>query len=231
VEACLFVLTTDAGNADCRVYESLDSIEPSHIIGERDEHIVRDVTRYEKWRCLRGQDPQYIWRSGIKHDCSKVMEFEPVGDGYKNGLGEFIRCEGDYIYPLLKSLDVGNGRITSYRKVVLITQKAVGEDASQIRKLAPMTWEYLIEHREYLDKRRSTIYRNKPVFSIFGVGDYSFKQWKITVSGFYNEFSPPQGAGYQSDGSLFSRCKRRGIRPTEIKIQSCRATGWKNRSV
>jgi len=192
---------------------------------------VRDVTRYEKWRCLRGQDPQYIWRSGIKHDCSKVMEFEPVGDGYKNGLGEFIRCEGDYIYPLLKSLDVGNGRITSYRKVVLITQKAVGEDASQIRKLAPMTWEYLIEHREYLDKRRSTIYRNKPVFSIFGVGDYSFKQWKITVSGFYNEFSPPQGAGYQSDGSLFSRCKRRGIRPTEIKIQSCRATGWKNRSV
>jgi len=185
VEACLFVLTTDTGNTDCEVYESLDSIAPSYRIGERDGYIVRDVTRYEKWRHLRGQDSRYIWRSGIKHDCSKVMELDPVGDGYRNGLGEFIKCEEDYVYPLLKGSDVGNGRISSYRKVALITQKAVGEDTSQIKKLAPMTWEYLIEHREYLDKRRSAIYRNKPIFSIFGIGDYSFKQWKIAVSGFY----------------------------------------------
>lgn len=187
VEACLFVLTTDAGTVDCKVYESLDSIEPSHIIGERDGHIVRDVTRYEKWRHLRGQDPRYIWRSGIKHDCAKVMEFEPVRDGYENGLGEFIRCEEDYIYPLLKGSDIGNGRIASYRKVLLVTQKKVGEDTSRIKELAPMTWEYLIEHRDYLDKRRSAIYRNKPIFSIFGVGDYAFRQWKIAVSGFYKE--------------------------------------------
>jgi len=32
VEACLFVLTTDTGNADCEIYESLDAIKPSHII-------------------------------------------------------------------------------------------------------------------------------------------------------------------------------------------------------
>lgn len=185
VEACLFVLTTDTGNADCEVYESLDAVEPSHIIGERDGYIVRDVICYEKWRRLRGQDPRYIWRSGIKHDCSKVMEFEPAGDGYKNGLGEFVECEGDYIYPLLKGSDIGNGRIASYRKLALVTQKFVGEDTSRIKELAPMTWEYLIEHREYLDRRRSAIYRNKPAFSIFGIGDYSFKQWKIAVSGFY----------------------------------------------
>jgi len=89
------VLTTDTGNADCEVYESLDSIAPSYRIGERDGYIVRDVTRYEKWRHLRGQDSRYIWRSGIKHDCSKVMELDPVGDGYRNGLGEFIKCEED----------------------------------------------------------------------------------------------------------------------------------------
>jgi len=189
VEACLFVLTTDAGNADCEVYESLDAVEPSRVIGERDGYIVRDVSRYERWKCLRGQDPWYIWRSGIKHDCSKVMEFEPVGYGYKNGLGEFIKCEEDYIYPLLKSSDVGNGRVASYRKVALITQRTVGEDTSHIKKFAPMTWKYLIEHKEYLDKRRSAIYRNKPVFSIFGIGDYSFKQWKIAVSGFYKRLN------------------------------------------
>ncbi|MEN8130682.1 MAG: N-6 DNA methylase [Pseudomonadota bacterium] len=187
VEACLFVLTTDTTNADCEVYESLDSVKPSHIIGERDGFIVSDVDNYEKWRHLKGQDPRYIWRSGIKHDCSKIMELEPFKDGYKNGIDEIIKCEEHYIYPLLKSSDVGNGRTNSYRKVVLITQKSVGEDTLQIKEFAPNTWKYLIEHREYLDKRRSSIYKNKPDFSVFGIGPYSFKQWKIAISGLYKK--------------------------------------------
>ena len=187
VGACLFVLTTDTGNADCEVYESLDSLQPSHIIGERDGYIVSNVINYEKWRHLRGQDSRYIWRSGIKHDCSKIMELEPFKSGYKNGLGEIIQCEDEYIYPLLKSSDVGNGRTKSYRKVVLITQKFIGEDTSKISKIAPKTWNYLIKHREYLDKRRSSIYKNKPQFSVFGIGDYSFKPWKIAISGLYKK--------------------------------------------
>ena len=189
VEACLFVLTTDTENADCEVYESLDSVEPTHIIGERDGYIVSDLTNYEKWRKLKGQDPRYIWRSGVKHDCSKVMELEPLDVGYKNGLGETIKCEDKYIYPLLKSSDVANGRVNTYRRVVLITQKSVGEETSQIKEFAPKTWEYLVRHREYLDKRKSSIYKNKPDFSIFGVGDYSFKDWKIAISGLYKKLN------------------------------------------
>jgi len=187
VEACLFVLTTDAGNADCEVYDSLDSTKPSHIIGERNGFIVSDVNNYEKWSHLRGQDPQYIWRSGIKHDCSKIMELEPIDGSYKNGLGETIEIEDDYVYPLLKSSDVGNGRTTSFRKAVLITQKVVGEDTSKIQETAPNTWNYLVTHRDYLDKRRSSIYKNKPDFSIFGVGPYSFKKWKVAISGLYKK--------------------------------------------
>lgn len=185
VEACLFILTTDVGNADCEVYESLDSLKPSHVIGERDGMIVSDVHQYEKWRHLRGQDLHYIWRSGIKHDCSKIMELEPVNGGYVNGLGETVELEKQYIYPLLKSSDVGNGRTSSYRKVVLITQKSVGEDTTQIKAMAPATWEYLVKHRKYLDNRKSAIYKDKPDFSMFGVGPYSFKQWKIAISSMY----------------------------------------------
>lgn len=188
VEACLFVLTTDLGSYDCEVYKSLDSDIPSQIIGERDGCIVSNVCQYEKWRHLRGQDSRYIWRSGIKHDCSKVMELEPAEGGYKNGFDENVILEGEYIYPLLKSSDVGNGRVSSYRKVVLVTQKAVGEDTSMIQNLAPKTWSYLIEHRNYLDDRKSSIYNGKPDFSIFGVGPYSFKQWKIAISGLYKRF-------------------------------------------
>ena len=187
VEACLFVLTTDPGHADCAVYASLDAVKPAHSIGERDGFMVHDVATYEKWRHLKGQDAKYIWRSGIKHDCAKVMELEPLEVGYKNGLGEIIECEAHYLYPLLKSSDVGNGRTHAYRKVVLITQKTVGEDTDKINAIAPRTWNYLVEHREYFDKRRSSIYKNKPAFSLFGVGPYSFKQWKIAISGLYKK--------------------------------------------
>ena len=185
VEACLFVLTTEIGNADCEVYESLESTSPSHVIGERDGLIVSDVEMYEKWRSLRGQDPAYIWRSGVKHDCSNVMELEKFEDGYVNGFGEKLDLEDTYIYPLLKSSDVGNSRVKSCRKFVIVTQKNVGEDTSEIKEIAPKTWGYLVRHGEYLDNRKSSIYKGKPRFSIFGIGQYSFSDWKIAVSGLY----------------------------------------------
>ncbi len=189
VEACLFILTTESSHTDCEVYENLDSTQPSHVIGEREGYLVNNVSLFEKWRHLVGQDPKYIWRSGVKHDSSKIMELEPVEAGFKNGLGETVILEKDYVYPLLKSSDVGNGRSESFRKVVLITQKSVGEETSSIQQIAPKTWQYLVDHREYLDRRRSTIYRNKPDFSVFGIGAYTFKKWKIAISGFYKKLN------------------------------------------
>ena len=187
VEACLFVLTTDNGNVDYEVYKDLDSSIPSHVIGERDGSIVSDVTVYERWKHLSGQDARYVWRSGVKHDCSMIMELEPLEDAYVNGLGEDISLERDYVYPLLKSSDLGNGRTNSYRKVVLVTQKTVGEDTSTIQKIAPKTWRYLATHKEYLEKRKSSIYKNKPPYSVFGIGAYTFKNWKVAISGLYKK--------------------------------------------
>ncbi len=189
VEACLFILTTDSGSANCEVYKNLESSLPSHIIGERDGFMVSDIGHYEKWRHLRGQDVRYIWRSGVKHDCSKVMELSPENKGYKNGLGEIINLEREYVYPLLKSSDVGNSRVDSYRKVVIITQKSVGEETSSIKNKAPITWKYLQEHEDYLSRRKSSIYKNKPSFSVFGIGSYTFKEWKIAISGFYKKLN------------------------------------------
>ena len=189
VEACLFILTTDNGSANCEVYENINSMVPSHIIGERDGFIVSDIDHYQKWRHLRGQDARYVWRSGIKHDCSKVMELLPDNQGYLNGLGEHVNLEREYIYPLLKSSDVGNSRVNTYRKVVLITQKSVGEETCTIKNIAPKTWQYLAAHEEYLNKRKSTIYKNKPSFSVFGIGPYTFKEWKIAISGFYKRLN------------------------------------------
>jgi hypothetical protein len=90
---------------------------------------------------------------------------------------------------MLKSSDIGNDEIRYGRKFMLVTQKYVGEDTFQIKNIAPKTWHYLETHSELLEKRASSIYQNRPLYSIFGVGDYSFSSWKIAISGLYKNLS------------------------------------------
>jgi hypothetical protein len=45
--------------------------------------------------------------------------------------------------------------------------------------------DHLLVANTELDGRQSSIYRNRPRFSIFGVGDYSFSDWKVVVSGMH----------------------------------------------
>lgn len=189
VEACLFILSTGYDSSiDCKVYDNLKSKESIFLIGERDGLILKDVARYEKWKHLAGQNLRYTWRSGIKHDCSKVMELEQVhGTLFLNGMGEEYHLEKSYLYPLLKSSDVANGRTRNYRKLILVTQRSIGDDTSSIQDQAAKTWQYLIEHDQYLKNRKSSIYKNKPPYSIFGIGSYSFKDWKIAISSLYKQ--------------------------------------------
>ncbi len=192
VEACLCILSTivNTSNIDYEVYQDLKAKKQSYSIEEKDGLIIRDRVKYQNWRHLAGQNLQYLWRSGIKHDCSKVMELERIQDTlFQNGFGKKYTLEEDYLYPLLKSSDIGNNRILNYRKLVLITQKLVGEDTFIIKDKAPKTWQYLLEYEGYLKNRKSSIYKNKPPYSIFGVGLYSFKNWKIAISGLYKRLN------------------------------------------
>ncbi len=191
VEACLCIISTKTdGNVDYQVHDNLKSEKASYLIGERDGLIIRDTIKYERWRHLLGQDLKYSWRSGVKHDCSKVMELERIHDNlFQNGLGRKYALEENYLYPLLKSSDIGNGRTISCRKFILITQKLVGQDTSIIQDKAPQTWQYLLEHDNYFNNRKSSIYKDKPPYSIFGVGSYSFKGWKIAISGLYKRLN------------------------------------------
>lgn len=191
VDACFFVvfLHGETASKDCLIYQNLTDNHPSHPIGFHDNLMLSNAEKYERLRHLKGTDCSYTWRSGIKHDCSKVMEIERCGESYKNGFGELIKLENDYIYPLLKSSDIGNGDIRLGRKYMLVTQRFVGENTISIKRTAPLTWHYLEKHDEELSKRASSIYRNRPKFSIFGIGGYSFSPWKVAISGFYKRLS------------------------------------------
>ncbi|MCL4216710.1 MAG: SAM-dependent methyltransferase [Candidatus Hydrogenedentes bacterium] len=189
VEACLFVLATGGEHTGCGVYGSLESLSPDYSIGARDGHILRNVDLYASRRNLRGHDVAYVWRSGIKHDCSKVMELEYSTTGLRNGFGNVVPIEDTYVYPLLKSSDIGNSRVNMCRKYIIVPQTYVGEDTAGIKRCAPRTWAYLESYARQFTERRSSIYKNKPPYAIFGVGDYTFRPWKVAISGLYKRLA------------------------------------------
>lgn len=151
-----------------------------------DNHFVADADAYQKCRYIEGESP-LIWWSGLKHDCAKVMELSFDGKQYLNGLNEIVEIEDDMIFPLLKSSDLKGEVITSVRKYVIVTQKSTSDDTDWIRSKYPKTYKYLLSHAEYFDNRGSRIYQGRPRFCIFGIGRYSFKPYKVVVSGLYKE--------------------------------------------
>ena len=186
VDACLLVCVLEPGanSRECAVHADLAVCTPVSAFALHKGRLIanaREVALYDR---LYGKSPMK-WRSGVKHDCSRIMELRPRGEGlYENGLGARVELEPTYLFPMFKSSEVAKGKVDPSR-YMLVTQKAIGEDTSEIRQAAPLTWAYLEENAEYLDRRSSSIYRKRPQFSVFGVGDYAFAPWKVAISGFY----------------------------------------------
>lgn len=175
VDAGLLFIELGERPADptCALFPDLDASTPTSTFGHRDDFLIADTLLYDKHRHLLGA-PHRRWRSGIKHDCAPVMEFKHAPD-----------LEHHLLYPLLKSSDLARSPTTAPSRTMLVTQTTIGEDTSKIASSAPRTWAYLIKHKEQLDRRASSIYRGKPAFSMFGIGDYTFSRWKVAISGLY----------------------------------------------
>ncbi|WP_446335058.1 hypothetical protein [Coleofasciculus sp. G1-WW12-02] len=173
----------------CHCFEHLCDQKPSNTIGYYDDRVIADLENYKQLQHLSGIDKNYIWRSGLKHDCAKIMELLKNGQGYQNGYGVTVSLEDTYLYPLLKSSDIANDHVLDCRKYLLVTQRYIGEETSYIQNNAPKTWNYLQNNAEALFNRKSSVYKKRPPFSIFGVGSYTFSPWKIAISGFYKKLN------------------------------------------
>lgn len=186
VDACLFILQVGKkGPAQCQVFSDISAREPHSTFGFDAEILVSNIDNFLARKHLLGNDRIYAWRSGIKHDCAKVMELTEVDGTLFNGHGDILNIERDFLFPLLKSSDVNGKKAADRKKFLIVTQTSVGADTSHISKRAPRTWEYLKSHEITFLNRGSSIYKGKPPFSIFGVGDYSFSPWKVAISGLY----------------------------------------------
>lgn len=188
VDACLLVckFSPKSTSDQCRIFDEFHDRSPSSTIGYRSNKLIADFNLYQRWKHLEGAEI-HKWRSGIKHDCSPVLELEKRGNAFVNGLGEEIEIEETFLFPMLKSSDLAKDNAVTPRRWMLVTQKQIGQDTRIIFEKAPRTWRYLERHAELLNRRASTIYKGRPPYSIFGVGDYSFSDWKVAISGFYKK--------------------------------------------
>ena len=192
VSAVLFVAQTSVAKRDMTraiwpVYADLEAADAraESALAVVDGVLVADAERFARTRHLAGTcAPE--WRSGVKHDCARVMELEreTVSSPWRNGLGDVVDIEVELVHPLLKSSDVANERARPTRAMI-VPQRALGEDTAALRRTAPRAWRYLSRHRALFDARKSSIYEKQPPFAIFGIGAYSFAPWKVAISGLY----------------------------------------------
>lgn len=178
----------------CNVYSFDDSKEIKYSFGYIDGRFLSDI-QADSYN-LEGECC-FEWRQGVKHDCSKIMELSVENGIFYNGNKEVVEIEDDFLYPLVKSSMFKKPVINTFSKYVLVTQRKVREETAYIKDTAPETWRYLNDNIEYFDKRKSSIYKGAPQFSMFGVGNYSYSQFKVGISGFYK--SPFFSVLYSND--------------------------------
>ena len=188
VDACLLIVRLRPGShiTECDVYKSVGSSTPSSRFGMRDGQLVADIKTFDRLAYLYC-DGLIGWRSGVKHDCSRVFELSRKQGALVNGFGEQVNIEAEVVFPLLKSSDIARGR--EPRKLVLIPHRSMDDSPLELERSAPAAWQYLLSHSDALNKRGSSIYKKRPQFSIFGIGPYSFTPWKVAISGLYKELA------------------------------------------
>ena len=184
--ACVLIIQlssdTNYQNITCQV-KDFDSLQALDTLVVNRHHLTSSSIKSHDFE----GDCQMTWRSGVKHDCGKVMELELIDGNYVNKYKEVVDVEDDLVFPLVKSSLFKSPIIREYKKYVIVTQQKAKQDTSYIEQEYPHLWSYLNSHSDDFSKRKSVIYRKSGSFSMFGVGDYSFAPYKVGVSGFYKK--------------------------------------------
>lgn len=196
--ACVLVVQLSEKNVSsdvCNVYdfENPKTVKSQfgYIDGQFYSKLDGEIENFDGHCCFE-------WRQGVKHDCSKVMELTMRNGTLQNGQKETVQIENDIVFPLIKSSMFKTPVIHNFSKYVIVTQKKVREETGHLEYEFPKVWKYLSDNIESFESRKSSIYRGAPPFSMFGVGDYSYSQYKVGVSGFYKQ--PLFSVLYSDDG-------------------------------
>ena len=185
VDACLLRITLGEKQTHpldrIPVYSDMNSRVPESAMGFARARLVVDFDAYTRVSAVDGTCP-IAWRQGLKHDASAVME---LTSERRNGLGGAVEVEDERVFPLLKGSDLARPRPIAPGRAVLVTQRTIGDDTNRLERDAPRLWAYLQQHAGAFDRRKSSVYRGRPPYSMFGIGPYAFAPFKVAVSGLH----------------------------------------------
>jgi len=186
VDACLFWIEMGSGKPvyEAPVYANLGATEPEGVMGIVRGRVVPNLEKYGSVAYADGKS-SLVWRQGLKHDAASVMELNGDTEIMRNRLGEIADLESNYVFPLLKGTALFKGEIRAPRLFVIVPQQQLGEETRRLQQTAPKLWAYLSRHIKVFKDRKSSIYRGLPLFSVFGIGPYSFAPYKVAVSGLH----------------------------------------------
>jgi len=94
--------------------------------------------------------------------------------------------EDDVLFPNFKSSDVYNGNVSAPRSHLILPFKSNENLVTDLEVNYPKTFQYFMNRRPAFAARKSSIYKGN-AFSFFGIGNYTFKPYKIAISGMYRQ--------------------------------------------
>jgi len=168
----------------CPVFEGVGGPKVGEIsfVGGQ---LVYDVEAFNRTSFMdAGIVQHYVWRQGIKHDLSKLMELTE-GENLRNGLGKKVDVEDECLYQLYKSSDIYHGRRSRY--VIPVYQRDLQDAMEDLPEKYPRLYRYLTKHKKLFAARKSSIYKGRPPFTVFGIGDYTHARYKVAIGSLYTE--------------------------------------------
>ena len=209
VDACLFVVRLGSPTTDrAEVFADLSSDVPVATIGVVDGLLVADLDAFDAVSSGFGRSTR-VWRQGVKHDAATVMELVENDGRFLNGSGESVDVEPEFLFPLLKGVDLSkSASVDRPIRRVIATHRRLGEDTRSLEESAPRLWAYLHAHADAFEARKSKVYEGKPPFSMFGIGDYTFAPHKVAIAGVhrstrFREVGPVDGRPVLLDDTCY----------------------------
>lgn len=112
----------------------------------------------------------------------KTIKIKNLGDKGKKKIKTLSKViEKDLVYPLIKPKDAKKWGVNTYQYMIVPQIKAGDNNESDMRINQPKTYNFLSAFKNELSTRKSKWFYggDKPFYSLFGIGEYTFQKYKI----------------------------------------------------
>jgi sugar phosphate isomerase/epimerase len=130
----LLVQTGSSGLTEAPVFDDLQARTPSRILGLVGQDLASNVRVYKKLKHLEGFCP-YQWRSGVKHDCSSVMELRRNEQRTANFIRRSSGGKAKHLPAQVEADQHFNGGCPQGRKMLLAQAARGGTMAARMKKI------------------------------------------------------------------------------------------------